>query len=76
MIESAITTFTRAGDAGSEPMLGVAYLERSKLHTASGHHEAAQSDIRLALARLQAPECARMLRQGRTLAREFKIKNI
>ncbi len=73
LIESAIETLTRAGDAGSEPALGAAYLERSRLHLENGNHAAARADIVQALPRLRSPEHGPRLRQAQALARRLGI---
>ncbi|MBL0162714.1 MAG: serine/threonine protein kinase [Xanthomonadales bacterium] len=73
LIETAIETMTRAGDAGSEPMLGVAYLERSQLQFQRGDLTAARVDIQAALARLQPPEYSPRLKQAKVLARKFGV---
>lgn len=70
LVDSAIDSLTRAGDAGSEPMLGVAYLERSRLHLQTGDQQSARKDIGEAIARLQSPEFSPRLRQAKALARE------
>jgi len=71
LIETAIESLTRAGDAGSDPILGIAYLERSRLHLQSGNQQAARSDIGEAIARLQAPEFTPRLRQAREVAQSL-----
>jgi serine/threonine-protein kinase len=71
LIEAAIASLSRAGDAGSEPMLGAAYLERSRLHWQNGERRAARQDLEAAIARLQPAEFANTLRQARTLARRY-----
>jgi len=71
LIEMAIESLTRAGDAGSEPMLGCAYLERSRLHLQSGDQQAARKDIGEAIARLGSPEFTPRLRQARQVAQEI-----
>ena len=71
LIETAIETLTRAGDAGSEPALGAAYLERSRLHLENGDRTAAQADIAQALPRLRSPEFGPRLRQAQALARRL-----
>ncbi|SFN32357.1 serine/threonine-protein kinase [Dokdonella immobilis] len=71
LIETAIETLTRAGDAGSEPMLGAAYLERSRFHEQGGNLDAARADVVAAMARLRTPEYAPKLRQAEALARKL-----
>lgn len=74
LIESAIESLTRAGDAGSEPMLGSAYLERSRLRLARGDRDAAREDVEKAMARLDAPEYSSRHRQAEKLARQLEVR--
>jgi serine/threonine-protein kinase len=71
LIDAAIASLSRAGDAGSEPMLGAAYLERSRLHWQNDEPLAAREDIDAAIARLQSAEFANTLRQALSLARRY-----
>jgi eukaryotic-like serine/threonine-protein kinase len=71
LIETAINSLTHAGDAGSEPMLGVAHLERSRLHLQKGNRNAARTDLDEAIARLQSPEYSAKLRQATSLASQL-----
>ena len=71
LIGTAIETLTRAGDAGSEPMLGAAYLERSRFHQQGGDLAAARADVEAAMVRLRTPEYAPKLRQAEALARQL-----
>jgi serine/threonine-protein kinase len=71
LIETAIESLTRAGDAGSEPILGCAYLERSRLRLHSGDQQAARKDIGEAIARLRSPAYAPRLRQAREVAQKL-----
>jgi serine/threonine-protein kinase len=73
LIETAIETLTRAGDAGSEPMLGEAYLQRSRLNLQNGDKKAAREDIEVALIRLQSPKYSPRLRQAQALARKLGV---
>lgn len=73
LIETAIESLTRSGDAGSEPMLGSAYLERSRLRLQTGNQQAARKDIGEAIARLQSPASTPRLRQAREVAQELGI---
>jgi serine/threonine-protein kinase len=73
LLEAAIASLKRAGDAGSEPMLGAAYLERSRLHLHSGDRHAARSDIGEAISRLRSPEHASRLRQAREVAQQLGV---
>ncbi|HET6546530.1 MAG TPA: serine/threonine-protein kinase [Rhodanobacteraceae bacterium] len=74
LLEAAIETFTRAGDAGTEPKLGRAYLERGHLALDSGDRTAARVDIGKAIARLQSPEYAPRLQQAKLLARQMGLR--
>ena len=71
LIETAIETLRRASDAGSEPMLGAAYLERGRLHLRAGNEDAARTDLAEAIARLDSPQYARKLAQARALAKKL-----
>ena len=71
LIEMAIESLTRAGDAGSEPMLGAAYLERGRLRLQAGDEQAARKDIGDAIARLRSPAVAPRLRQARDVAQRL-----
>jgi serine/threonine-protein kinase len=71
LIQAAIASLSQAGDAGSEPMLGTAYLERSRLHWQNGDREAARQDIREATARLQSAEYAAALGQAKVLTQKY-----
>jgi len=73
LLEMAIESLTRASDAGSEPMLGTAYLERSRLHLQSGDQQAARKDIGEAIARLGSPQFTPRLRQAREVAQKLGV---
>jgi eukaryotic-like serine/threonine-protein kinase len=72
LIETAIDSLTHTGDAGSEPALGAAHLERCRLHLQTGDRNAARTDLDEAIARLQSPEYSPKLRQARLLASQLK----
>lgn len=73
LIDRAIESLTRAGDVGSEPMLGAAYLERSQWNLQTGDRQAAGRDVKEALSRLQSPEYARSLRRAQALAQKLRV---
>ena len=73
LIQAAIASLSQAGDAGSEPMLGTAYLERSRLHWQTGDRAAARQDIREATTRLQTAEYAAALGQAKVLTRKYAV---
>jgi serine/threonine-protein kinase len=74
LVETAKSAFERGGDVGSEPMLGHAYLERSRLRMDNRDLAGARGDIQEAIRRLQGPEHARKLRDARALARQLGVR--
>ncbi len=74
LIETAIGALTRVADAGSEPMLGSAYLQRSLLRLDTGDRAGARSDISEAMRRLQGPEWVGELRRARAQAKRLDIR--
>ncbi|MET0225104.1 MAG: tetratricopeptide repeat protein, partial [Dokdonella sp.] len=74
LIETAKSALERGGDAGSEPMLGAAYLERGRLRHDSGDHDGARADLVQAMQRLQSPEHAPRLREARKLAQQWGVR--
>jgi eukaryotic-like serine/threonine-protein kinase len=71
LIETAIESLHNSVDPSSEPLRGVAYLERSRLHLQSGDRSAARTDLDSAIVRLQSPEYSPKLRQARSLASQL-----
>ena len=55
-------------------MLGMAYLERSRLSFVRGNRDAAHADIGEALKRLDAPEYEPKRRQAQALARKLAAR--
>lgn len=75
LIETAIDALTRAVDAGSEPYLGIAYLERSQLRINEGDMAGARADIPEAIRRLQSPEYVRRLHQAQAISRKINLRS-
>ena len=71
LIESAFETLGRNREPENEKTLGMAYLERSRLHVVRGNRKAARTDIGEALSRLDTPENAPKRRQAEALARKL-----
>jgi serine/threonine-protein kinase len=71
LLEQARVTLEQGGDETAEPMLGLVYLVRSRVHRADGDLAGARADVAQAIARLQAPEHATRLREARALSKEL-----
>jgi serine/threonine-protein kinase len=67
LVEQARATLERDSDEGSEPMLGLVYLVRSRVRRDEGDLASARTDIVQAIRRLQSPEHAKRLREARAL---------
>ncbi|MEP6880526.1 MAG: serine/threonine-protein kinase, partial [Dokdonella sp.] len=74
LITSAFDALGRHPDADNETTLGMAYLERSRLHLIRGNREAARADIGEALRRLDAPEYAPKRRQAASISRKLAAR--
>ncbi len=68
LIEVAFGALNRNSQVENETTLGVAYLERGRLHIARNDRNAARTDIEEALKRLDTPETAPKRRQAEVLA--------
>ena len=74
LITSAFDALARHPEPDNEATLGMAYLERSRLHFVRGNRDAAHADIGEALKRLDAPEYEPKRRQAEVLARKLAAR--
>ena len=74
LIEVAFGTLERSAEVENETTLGMAYLERGRLHVARGDRKAAHADITQAITRLDVPEYAPKRRQAEALARDLAAR--
>ncbi len=74
LIKSAFDALARHPEPDNEATLGMAYLERSRLHLIQGNRDLARADIGEALTRLDAPEYAPKRRQADALARKLAAR--
>ncbi|MEO5560256.1 MAG: serine/threonine-protein kinase [Dokdonella sp.] len=75
LIESVFDTLGRNREAENETTLGMAYLERGRLHIARGDRKVARADIGEALARIDVPEYAPKRRQAEVLMRKLDARS-
>lgn len=74
LIESAFETLERNREPENETTLGLAYLERGRLHIARDDRKAARADTEEALKRLDAPEYSQKRRQAEALMRKLAVR--